>query len=222
MQNLIIVFIVTFVLLLYFYYQDINKEPIKRLVEAFFIGIIISLQIDWLQNQVLIFSSVAFQAFIVAGLIEEGLKLGALKLTLFRNKYFSARVDGITYAVFLSLGFATAENIILVSNFEMGIVRAFTATPAHALFAVSMGYYLGRYKFNQENKKLLFMALLVPTLLHGIYNYLIMSGNQILLFLFVPYVIYLWVKSTNKINKLNEKFKQKKRGDKIERLDKRQ
>lgn len=204
-MELIASFITTIVLLLYFYYTDRNKETPARLIEAFIIGAAISLQIDWLQKSILITPNIFFQAFIVAGLIEEGVKLLALRLTLFRHKAFEEKIDGITYAVFLSLGFATVENIILVDTIETGIVRAFTSVPAHALFGVAMGYYIGLYKFNIKNKSLLLSALLVPAGLHGLYNIFVMSEHPIGLLLFVPYVIFLWAKGLIKIKKLNRK-----------------
>ncbi len=206
-MNLLASITTTAILLMYFYYADYNREPAIRVIEAFLIGMAISLQISHVQLNFPIASHIIFHAFIIAALVEELIKLLALRLTLFRNPDFTHAVDGITYAVFLSLGFATAENIITINNFEVGIIRAFTATPAHALFAVSMGYYLGLYKFNRHDKRLLLLALLIPTLLHGIYNYLIMSDTKWGLVLFVPYVIFLWVKSTYKLSKLNEEIK---------------
>lgn len=209
--------VTTVVLLLYFYYEDHNREPLKRLVEAFVLGMAISLQINYLQLSLFTFTNIFLQAFIMAGLIEEGIKLIALRLTLFRCPDFTQAADGITYAVFLSLGFATVENIILVNTLEAGIIRAFTAVPAHALFAVSMGYYIGLYRFDINNKKLLLLALLVPAVLHGIYNYLIMIDRPWVLWVFVTYIIFLWVKSTRKLRILKKEVKM---NEESERLDK--
>ena len=199
----IITLVTTFILLFYFYYEDHNREPLNCLVEAFAIGAAISLQVSFLQTVIPLPAHILFAAFIGAGLIEEGMKLVALRLTLFRHPSFTAPVDGITYAVFLSLGFATVENVIHATTAEIGLVRAFTAVPAHALFAVSMGYYLGRYKFDRNDKVLLFLALYVPAVLHGLYNYLILSGTKWAMVLFVPYVIFLWVNGLLRHKKLN-------------------
>lgn len=192
-------------LLVYFYYQDVNKEPIKRLIEAFIIGITISLQINYLQEMFYFYFSsfLLFQTFILAGLIEEGLKFIGLRFTLFRANSFNEPADGITYAVFLSLGFATVESILAVLAGESGLIRAFTTIPAHALFAVSMGYYIGKYKFN--NKKIfLILALLIPGILHGIYNTLV-EIEKFGLIIFIPYIIFLWIFGLIKIKKLNKK-----------------
>ncbi len=180
------------VIVLYFYFIDPNREPVKRIIEAFMVGFAVSLQVDYLQNLVQV-DNIFYIAFISAGLIEESVKLLALSVTLFRSRYFTQKIDGITYAVVLSLGFAVAENVFLIDTMQAGIVRAFTATPAHALFAVSMGFYIGRYKFRGGHY--IALALIVPTLLHGVYNLFIMSGTFWGFVLFIPYMVFLWVKS---------------------------
>ena len=196
----------TALLLVYFYYQDRNREPLRRLMEAFFVGAALSLQVSFLQDLLPLPGHILFAAFISAGLVEEGIKLIALRLTLFRSKDFTQAVDGITYAVFLGLGFATVENLYYIASVEIGIVRAVTAVPAHALFAVAMGYYLGKYRFSGDKTELL-LALYMPVILHGVYNYLILSGTAWGLFLFVPYLVFLWWLGMFKHAKLNEKVR---------------
>jgi RsiW-degrading membrane proteinase PrsW (M82 family) len=68
---------------------------------------------------------------------------------LYNNKNFNEPFDGIVYAVIVSMGFATIENIIYVFQygFATGILRLFTAVPAHAAFGILMGYFLGKAKF---------------------------------------------------------------------------
>ena len=50
-------------------------------------------------------------AFFVAAAPEEGAKLLALWLLLRKNPHFDEDFDCIVYSVFVSLGFATLENI---------------------------------------------------------------------------------------------------------------
>ena len=47
----------------------------------------------------------------------------------------------------------------------VGILRAFTAVPAHAIFGVFMGFYLGLAKFSNSNKKAYFLILSLFTVL---------------------------------------------------------
>lgn len=206
-MGIIITLATTLILLLYFYYEDHNREPLRCLVEAFLIGAVISLQVSFLQGMLPFSSNILFAAFISAGLVEEGIKLGAVRITLFRHPEFTKQVDAITYCVYLGLGFAAVENLYYAASVELGIVRALTAVPAHALFAVSMGYYLGQYKFQPNDKVLLFLALYVPVMLHGIYNLLILSGTTWGMILFVPYVGFLWYIGLLKHSKLNREVK---------------
>ena len=76
----------------------------------------------------------------------------------------------------------------------VGLARAFTAVPAHALFGVIMGYHVGIARFYpREKTKRLLLALILPWLLHGVYDFILMSGHPYLLFAFIPYLIILWI-----------------------------
>ena len=76
--------------------------------------------------------------------LTEEAKFIALRYYAFRNKNFNEPFDGIIYAVYISMGFAFV-NILYVSQggMQVAILRTFTAVPAHAMFAVMMGYYAG-------------------------------------------------------------------------------
>ena len=113
-------------------------------------------------------------------------------------KFLWEKFDGIVYAVFISLGFALVENILYVfgdsDGASVGILRAVTAVPAHALFGVVMGYHFAIAKFEPSHRAIEFvLALAFPILLHGLYDFWLMSENGYLLLLFIPYVIVLWI-----------------------------
>jgi len=83
---------------------------------------------------------------------------------------------------------------VLGSGFSTGIIRAFTAVPAHAIFAVTSGYFLALAKFKPSGKLIyLILALAVPVLLHGIYDFILLAKNDILLLIFVPYIIFILI-----------------------------
>jgi hypothetical protein len=76
---------------------------------------------------------------------------------LFRNfpeEFFNEPLDGIVYAVVLAMGYASVENMLYVAAYGINttILRAFTAVPAHLVFAIVQGYYLGRARFMPEQK----------------------------------------------------------------------
>lgn len=122
----------------------------------------------------------ALLAFVVVAGSEELVKFLAVYIYPFKRNAFNEPVDGIVYSVMASMGFATLENILYV--FELGIgtglLRMFTAVPAHAAFGVVMGYYMGLAKFDKENRtKLLAKGLLFAILLHGAYDFFLFQEN---------------------------------------------
>ncbi len=85
-------------------------------------------------------------------------------------------MDGIVYTVMVAMGFATAENFLYTysNGGSAAIVRMFSAIPAHALFAIIMGYFLGKAKFLHRHEAWYAVAgLLVASIFHGFYDYFI-------------------------------------------------
>jgi RsiW-degrading membrane proteinase PrsW (M82 family) len=149
----------------------------------------------------------AYQAFIVAGFTEELFKFLALYLLVWRSPSFNEKFDGIVYAVFVSLGFAAVENVMYVMDggYQTAIVRAITAVPAHALFGITMGYYFGiAHMYSELRSSYLIKALLMPILLHGIYDFILMVGINWLLVLFAFYVVFLYIFGIRKMKTLSD------------------
>ncbi len=197
------------VLLIYVYNRDkYEKEPKKLLAKVFIFGIISVIPVYFIETGLTNYwhtkyalpsmplKTAAFDAFAVAAFTEEFFKILVFFIFIWKNKNFNEKFDGIVYAVFISMGFAAAENLMYVlgNGFGTGIIRAFTAVPAHAIFAVSSGYFLAFAKFKPKGKAVyLILALFVPVLLHGIYDFILLSKNDLLLLLFVPYVIFILI-----------------------------
>lgn len=200
---------------LYIYLKDkYEREPIGLLLRALLAGAVITLPIIFIEQFFMIFSGqlshymgAGYDAFVVAAFTEELLKYLAFIVIIWRNKNFNEKFDGIVYASFISLGFAGVENILYVINYgsNVALIRAFTAVPAHALFGISMGYHLGLAKFlPNSRKKHLLMALLLPILLHGIYDFILFIEIPAYFLIFVPYLVYLWIVGFKKMKKLSE------------------
>ncbi|MFZ5431934.1 MAG: PrsW family glutamic-type intramembrane protease [Bacteroidota bacterium] len=148
----------------------------------------------------------AWHAFAVAGFTEELFKFLVLFLLIWRSAEFNDKYDGIVYATFISLGFAGVENVLYVteSGYTTGIMRAVTAVPAHAIFGITMGFYLGMARFYpQKRSTFLFRAFWFPFLLHGIYDFILMTGIEWLWIVFVGFVIYLYVLGHRKMKVLS-------------------
>jgi len=216
MINLIILSLSpVFIIALYIYFRDkYEKEPWQLLLKAILAGTIITIPIGISEKFISwlglgfegIFSSV-WNAFFVAAFCEETFKYMAVFLLFWNRKEFNEKFDGIIYAAFVSLGFAGIENLMYVlgSGYATGIARALTAVPAHALMGITMGYYLGLAKFYPKKKNSsLKKAFIVPFLIHGFYDFILMSGKNYLLLLFIPLVIFMWITALRKMKKHNE------------------
>lgn len=182
---------------IFIYIKDKHEpEPIKLVILSFFFGalsLIVNLAVaipleSFLDIEQEDLESQAIHAFALVALLEEASKFLFVRGILYRNKNFNEPLDGIVYAVMVGMGFASAENIIYVYNGggEVAIIRMFSAIPAHAMFAVLMGYFLGKGKFTHRHEFIYSVAALaIATLFHGVYDY----------FLFISFVPGMWIVS---------------------------
>jgi RsiW-degrading membrane proteinase PrsW (M82 family) len=185
----------TTAVMLYIYLRDKHeREPFALLLLSFLYGglsTLMTLLISLPVNALILTKEdeIAHQfinAFFKVALIEEFSKFFFVRFVLFYNKNFNEPFDGIVYAVMVSMGFATLENVIYVYQygFATGVMRMFTAVPAHATFAILMGYFIGKAKFT--HRKILYFTILAlgsAAIFHGAYDYM----------LFISYVPGLWI-----------------------------
>lgn len=222
MYNLLMIAIgPSIALLLFFYFVDrYDKEPLSLLGKLFLGGMlsVIPIMIVEIGLQSLnIFSGLlgaAYTAFVVAGFTEEFFKKFVVMKIAYKDSHFNERLDGIIYCVFASLGMATIENILYIfSNdnpISVGLVRGVISVPMHMLFAVTMGYYLSFAKFTTEEvkrKKYLRLTLWRPVLLHGVFDFLLMSGQSLLLIATFPFILWSWRINFVKLKKYYEDSK---------------
>lgn len=210
------------ILVYYIYYKDKESpEPTGQLVKAFFYGVLsvfVSLGISvplgliglYSNEPTTILESIC-TAFFGAAIPEEIAKFIMLWLLLRKNPYFDEKMDGIVYAVCVSLGFAALENIMyLFTNAEsyvsVGIARAIFAVPGHFCFGILMGYYYSLAKFYPKAAwKNRVLVLLAPILLHGTYDSILFTIDMapatvgILIILFIVFCHKMWKYGSNRI-----------------------
>jgi RsiW-degrading membrane proteinase PrsW (M82 family) len=200
----------------YIYFRDkYEKEPIKLLIIALLVGGLTVIPIlfieQFLSKFTALFSGLAvpaWTAFVVAAFSEELFKFIALYLLIWKSPEFNEKFDGIVYAVYISLGFAAVENVmyIMEGGLSSGVMRAVTAVPAHAIFGITMGFYFGLAKFYEKERNILKLkALAYPILLHGIYDFIIMTGIQWLTIVFFAFVIFLYIFGLKKVKYLSDR-----------------
>ncbi len=168
-------------------------------------------------------------AFLIVALVEEGFKYIILFFGTWKNKNFDHIYDGIVYAVFISLGFAMLENLLYVaqptfsslshmsmptidaiqSGTDTAMLRAIISVPAHCFYAVTSGYYFGIAKLNNsigyKRKSILFLAysFIVPIVLHGLFDFLLLVSNNMLTWTFYCFVSILYIASYFNIKKIS-------------------
>jgi RsiW-degrading membrane proteinase PrsW (M82 family) len=214
-----------FLIGLYIYKKDRNKEPVGILIKLFIGGILSvfivlaisdvvfwlfpSLQYENFGNSTYV--SLFFKVFFGIAIIEEFSKWLIVYKISYNSIYFDEYYDIILYSVFVALGFAGFENIIYVfqMGFTTGVLRFFTAVPAHCFFGILMGELLGLAKIYETKgirflrKENLILSIIIPALTHCIYDYLAMLGNIYSLVAFVVVIIFGYITSIKRIRKLS-------------------
>ena len=215
------------ILVYYIYHKDKKSpEPTGQLVKAFFYGIL-SIPLSFCMSIPLgligvypteatsILGSVS-AAFFGAAIPEEIAKFIMLWLLLRKNPYFDEKMDGIVYAVCVSLGFAALENMMyLFSNedtyLSVGIARAIFAVPGHFCFGILMGYYYSLAKFYPKApKKNKALILLAPIIVHGLYDSILFIINvtpAISSVLFIVFLVFCYNMQKYCSNRIQEHIK---------------
>ena len=184
------------VVIIFIYFMDKHeKEPARQLIVNFLLGAVVSIIITTflyviidiplpLHNKTSVFEQF-IKAFFVVGLTEEFSKYIIVRYYAQPHKEFNEPFDGIIYAVMVSMGFAATENLMYVfqGGMEAAIMRAFTAVPAHATFAILMGYFMGKAKFSNNRVIVNLTGLFLAALFHGTYDF----------FLFIDFIPGIWV-----------------------------
>lgn len=171
-----------------------EKEPKRLLFYNFLLGAIVSIIVTTILYKIIGIllplpdpASIWQQfikAFFVVGITEEFSKYIIVRYYAQPKAAYNEPFDGIVYAVMVSMGFAATENIfyVLDGGYQTALLRAFTAVPAHATFAILMGYYMGKAKFSKNKVSLNLTGLLLAVLFHGAYDF----------FLFIDFVPGIW------------------------------
>ena len=208
----------------YIYFKDkYEKEPIRLLVISFILGVLSVVPTLLLSglgtyffgfeptSSNLIFSLIS--CVIGIGLVEEFSKFIFVRYYAYKKNDFNEPFDGIVYCVMVSMGFATIENILYVaaSGASTGWLRMFTAVPMHAVFAIVMGYYLGVQKsFGVKTAAL--QGLLLASLLHGVYDFVLMypgihPGLQLVGFLACLFFGFRFARKAIRLHQESSPFK---------------
>ncbi len=222
---IVIALLPVFIIATYVNKKDKNKEPAKLLAQLFILGIVscfLTVYVSELLGKFIPFVDidvtkanfieVLLHAFIGIALIEEGSKLFMVYNMAYKNKEFDELYDIIVYSVFVALGFAAFENVLYifgVNDFaygaKVGVLRGLLAVPGHACDGLFMGYYLSLAKIAElQNQKQLakrnfIKSLLIPTVLHGTYDFCCFSSQPVFILVFFIFIIFMYIISIKKL-----------------------
>lgn len=175
----------------YVYLRDkLEPEPLKNLIFTFLLGVLTAFPVMYLGGKAQEITGLALEtspllyAFLVVALVEEGMKYLVLRYYNYPMREFDEPYDGIMYGVAVSLGFAAIENVFYIflsggNPYHTGIGRAITAVPAHAVFGIMMGFFVGKAKFMQKGNAWLerMKGLGIAILFHGAYDYFLFESE---------------------------------------------
>ena len=210
-------------LMIYVYRSDrVEREPMALLARLLAMGVIATSAAKLLEYAGALLLDVLFQResylylallYIgVVGFAEEGAKYMLLKRATWRSPDFNCRFDGVVYAVFVSLGFALWENIGYVMTYGIGtaLIRALTAVPGHACFGVFMGCWYGQARalsnLGDESgaRTTRRLALVIPALLHGAYDFLASVSERLSPWYFVLFVLAMFAVTFRLVRRLSQ------------------
>lgn len=199
MINILLAIIPSIIIICFIYiYDKLEHEPVIEILKAFSLGcisVLLSLFITYIFNiNTKHIDNIIIYSFVYISLIEELSKWILTYLFIRNNKNYDYLFDSIVYFSLVSIGFATVENIIYVISGGVGValIRSITTVPSHAMFAIIAGYNYALYK-KDKKKRYLIYSIIIPIIIHGIYDCLLLTENSILLFIYTLFVITLYI-----------------------------
>lgn len=197
--------------LLFYLRKDANPESNRMILKIFSFGMLVAIpavfiQLGFFETSVLLPLSatlvVFLNTFVGVALTEEVLKYLVVKQKVMTSSELDEPPDIMLYMIIAALGFAALENILkflspavlflgLTETVVMSLFILFSSTFLHALVSGLFGFFLALSFFESKRRVLYFATgLFLATLLHGLYNFYIMTEDGYLRFA-VPVVIII-------------------------------
>lgn len=200
-------------LLTYFYLKDrYDSEPLHMVLRVFIMGVLMVLPVMIIQRGMMMWlgENPYLEAIVISGGVEEFVKWFVIYHIIYNHTEFDEPYDGILYSVAVSLGFATVENVLYAfagnASVSVMFLRALLPVSGHAMFAVIMGYYMGRAKFTPDRKRwFLVLSLILPFFWHSLYDVIMNTMVNNWLWFIAPLMAALWYGAIGKITRANNR-----------------
>lgn len=185
----------------YYLKKDIHPESNRMIIKIFLWGAVITVPVFFVQMGFAIALS-KFSAqlsplvvsliywFLIISFTEEFFKYLVVRQKIINNKELDEPLDIMLYMVIAALGFAALENIlymfspvdtlsfndIINRTVIISFIRFIGATFLHTLCSGLIGYFLAISFCETKKRKIVFFSgLLAATVLHGLYDFSIMT-----------------------------------------------
>ncbi|MBI2062704.1 MAG: PrsW family intramembrane metalloprotease [Candidatus Yanofskybacteria bacterium] len=182
--------------LLFYLKKDPYPEPKYLVSKTFLLGIVmapLAIAAQWgFREAVLHFQpgyliQVSVWFFLWAAAIEEIVKFLVVKFVVLHDPEFDEPTDAMIYMISAALGFAAIENILVLfqaipngtnAALQIWLLRFAGATLLHAVASAMVGYFLAlAWFYSHHCKKLITLGIALATLLHLIFNMIILSAG---------------------------------------------
>lgn len=184
--SLLIAFVPPLLWLTVFYRQDrLEPEPKSFVFKTLILGALVQkalyapiMNIIMPESQIVPNASDYIFSVILIALVQESMKLLAVRYSIYASNEFDEKIDGIIYGSVLGLGFAAMTNLDLILTNGAGALTAISSivvieSLAHASFTGLSCYFLGISKFGKFNILRLPAAVILATALNALTRILI-------------------------------------------------
>jgi RsiW-degrading membrane proteinase PrsW (M82 family) len=205
----------SFVWLFFFLKTDKNPEPRTRILVIFLLGIVSAIPILFFESSLLFLinnylgsdqsgplaaSITSFlKIFVAVAFVEEIFKYLVVRLAVLNHQEFDEPIDAPIYMITSALGFAAAENVLVLNStvwaspewpFYTILIRFLGATFLHALSSAAFGCFIALSFYNLKRRNLYFLSGLgLAVLLHGLFNFFIMKSQDFSQFEFLILIL---------------------------------
>jgi len=193
--------------LTYYLKKDLHPEPKRKILEVFLWGALITIPVFFIQiGFTFLLGKISFNSnvsaiiywFLIISFSEELFKYLVVKMRIFDSPDLDEPLDIMLYMVVAALGFAALENILYlfspIGTLSFGdligktlvivFIRFIGATFLHTLCSAVIGYAVAISLFDQKNSFIEATAgVVVAVLLHGLYDFSIMTLKGYMQFL---------------------------------------
>jgi len=167
-----------------------HPEPRRIIALAFLVGMVTVGVVIPIQQAVAVFLTSTTIVFIAWSVIEEIMKYVAARITVLRSRENDEPIDSVMYMVAVALGFAAAENALfllsplsgqgILETLMTGNLRFVGAMLLHVLSSAVIGVALALsfYKSRRSKRLYALYGVILASLLHGLFNFLILNTAE--------------------------------------------